>query len=127
MPVAPVMIVLIFMNFVFAAQAALVNRHMFTAKANTRSKTGGGEDGARTATWTAKYQNVPVAASAEGRQAKRRAHLDTTIKLAAGRCQNSQARTPALRSAAVPAASSRGVPAPCSLRPEPVALTRCTC
>ena len=35
-------------------------------------------------------------------------------KLAAGRCQNSQARTPALRGAAVPAASLLGVPAPCS-------------
>src|SRR5207302_148918 len=31
-------------------------------------------------------------------------------KLAAGRCQNSQARTPALRSAAVSAAGLRGVP-----------------
>jgi hypothetical protein len=39
-------------------------------------------------------------------------HLNTATKLAAGRCQNSQAGTPALRSAAVPAASSRGGPAP---------------
>src|SRR5712691_6539199 len=45
----------------------------------------------------------------------RGADLDTAIQLAAGRCQNSQARTPALRSAAVPAASSRGVLAACSI------------
>src|SRR5258708_20522905 len=48
--------------------------------------------------------------------------LGTATKLAAGRCQNSQARTPALRSAAVPAASSGGVPAHV-----PAASTRWQC
>ena len=54
-----------------------------------------------------------------------RAHPDTTTKLAAGRCRNSQARTPALRSAAVSAASSRGVPAPRSFGLHLVAVSRC--
>jgi demethylmenaquinone methyltransferase/2-methoxy-6-polyprenyl-1,4-benzoquinol methylase len=57
------------------------------------------------------------------RRSRGEAHLETAPELAAGRCQNSQAGTPALRGAAVPAASSRGVPAPCSLQVAPSAMS----
>src|SRR5881227_3959560 len=44
-------------------------------------------------------------------------------RLAARRCPNSRARTPALRSAAVPAASSRGVLAPRSFELDLIAVS----
>jgi len=44
------------------------------------------------------------------------AHLDTAARLAAGRCQNSQAGMPALRGASRPGCGLRGFPAPCCSR-----------
>src|SRR5271168_2860555 len=55
------------------------------------------------------------------------AHLDTTATLAAGRRQNSQARMPALRGAAVPAAGSRGFPAPSCFRRLSYVVAMSTC